>query len=430
MTDSILQAFLDNRFIKTADEGDIEKLKKVSQEIQKLLRKKKPKIINYTLVALDPVVAEDDPVICEVEPILIKYWKAFKNSVANTQDKPITYIQAVILDALQSLSKDIELAAIIWHSGCQIIKYYKLAGQEEVLKGFLIPIGQQVESYARANWSFTDSVTPVSMEPLNFSLPKVGQTLLNQDDIENHLKSAAVHVAWKANAGGHGDNPQTQAHNSWQWPKFFAERAAEGLSNEINISLNEQNKSISKLSSSIDKELNSIFRNLQPYIESISLSYLQSMQSQAKRGDLIWWKQSLYSNTLDKSYRQVEGIEAALAMAVDLSNSIEDIYPKSVDYFLEETLRDLLKEEIVNSIELKKFISLIPEVKNLLKVFVNDDKGRKQFGSCLALFVEGSLSEREFYNSVGMDMGTEITHSEFTVWLLHDLKAYNLANEK
>ncbi|MEY8214152.1 MAG: GTPase-associated system all-helical protein GASH, partial [Colwellia sp.] len=239
-----------------------------------------------------------------------------------------------------------------------------------------------------------------------------------------------VYTAWKNQADGYAENPAPPSQNNHVWSNFFAERAALGLSEEIGSTLKEQSQSIKNLNRSIDKALNSAFSKLQPYFESMASSVLQSTQSQTKRGDLIWWKQSLYSNTLDMGYRQVESIAVALAMAVDLNNSVEDIYPKSVDYFLEETLRDVLKEEINSSIELKEFSNLIPEVKSLLRVLVNGNKGRKQLASCLALFVEGKLSEGEFYKSVGMDVGTKITISEFTVWLLHDLKAHNLANKK
>ena len=128
MTDSILQSFLDNRFIKTDNPEDLVKLKKASAEVEKLLRKRKPKIISYTLVALDPTISDDDPEVLEVEALIIKKWPTFRNRVAKTKDTPISYVQAVILDALNKLSKDENFTAIIWHTGCDIISHYKLAG--------------------------------------------------------------------------------------------------------------------------------------------------------------------------------------------------------------------------------------------------------------------------------------------------------------
>ena len=81
MSETILQTYLDNQFIKTADEGNIASLKKAITEVVKRLNKKKGKIIPFTLVAIDPLVSDGDPVILEVERIIISKWSAFKNSV-------------------------------------------------------------------------------------------------------------------------------------------------------------------------------------------------------------------------------------------------------------------------------------------------------------------------------------------------------------
>ena len=107
MPATILQDFLDNRFIKTDDIDNIKNLKAASTEIEKQLRKKKPMIIAYALVAFDPTVAPDDSIVEDVEKVIIKKWPAFKNSVINTKDTPVSYVQAVILQALASLSNDL-----------------------------------------------------------------------------------------------------------------------------------------------------------------------------------------------------------------------------------------------------------------------------------------------------------------------------------
>ena len=188
------------------------------------------------------------------------------------------------------------------------------------------------------------------------------------------------------------------------------------------------------MNKSIEEALNSTFCEIQPYLDFVSSSVLKSTHSQNKRSNLIWWKQSLYSNALDKSYRQVQDLTATLAMAIDLNNSVDDIYPKSVDYFLEETLRDVLEEKANVSIELsellKQLTQLSPEEKELLQSLIYEYKGRKLFGSYLAEVVNGSMIEKEFFQYTGFDADTKITLAELAVWLVHDLKAYSLANSK
>lgn len=145
MSSTILQSFLDNQFIKTDETSHIFSLKKASSAVQRMLeqKKNKQKIIHYTLVALDPNISDDNSVVEEVEESIIKQWSTFRNSVVKTKDSPIAYVQAVILEALYKLSKDENLAAIIWHTSCNVMSYYKLAGQEEILTHFCLEIGKK-----------------------------------------------------------------------------------------------------------------------------------------------------------------------------------------------------------------------------------------------------------------------------------------------
>src|ERR1700743_4034056 len=124
MSETILQIFLNNQFIKTADTGNIESLGKAVAAVKGLLAKKKQLVIPYTLVALDPQIAGTDPVVAEVEAIIIKNWPTFKNSTS-TKDKPTTYVRVVILQAFAELSKDEQIAAVIWLTGRNVIAAYK-----------------------------------------------------------------------------------------------------------------------------------------------------------------------------------------------------------------------------------------------------------------------------------------------------------------
>lgn len=106
MTESILQAYLNEQHVNTNDESSVVSLKKAVIDVKKHLTKKKREIIPFTLVALDPKVKDTDPVVQQVENIIIKKWPVFKNSVTATRDKSTTYIRAVILESLSQLAKD------------------------------------------------------------------------------------------------------------------------------------------------------------------------------------------------------------------------------------------------------------------------------------------------------------------------------------
>ena len=434
MTDSILQSFLDRRFIKTDESENIANLNKAVAELQKRLIKKKEKIIPYTLVALDPTISDDDPIVQGVEALIIKKWPTFRNSVAKTKDTPIAYVQAVILESLNKLSKDENLAAIIWHTGCNIVSHYKLAGQEEVLTSFLLDIGKKVEEAARNNWSILENTKIGTLNPIELTLPKISQGKVGEAEFQGHLKAAAVHSGWAANAGGVGENPRQQTHGNWEWPVFFAERAAKGLSEEINAALSTQNKSLTSISNSIQEALGSYLADLKPYLEQVSSSILQSSQSLNKRSDLIWWKQALYSHRLDSSYRTLGPLALAVCMAVDLADYVSPIHPKSVDFFLKETLRDVLGDETDKEVEVTELLDRLQQLsdaeKQLLEDLCNENESRKSLGACMADMIKEKINTDEFFKRTGLEKRAGISFGELAVWLFHDLQANTLANAK
>jgi len=431
MTDSILQSFLDHRFIKTDDSENIANLNKTVVELQKRLSKNKGKIIAYTLVALDPTISGDDSVVQEVEALIIKKWQTFRNSVAKTKDTPIVYIQAVILDALNKLSNDENFAAIIWHTGYNIISYYKLAGQEEVLTHFLLEIGNKVEEVGRKNWSILENAKIDTLDSIELTLPKISQGKVGEAELQGHLKAAAVHSGWAANAGGVGENPKQQTHGNWEWPVFFAERAAKGLSEEINAALSTQNKSLTSISNSIQEALGSYLAGLKPYLEQVSSSILQSSQSLNKRSDLIWWKQALYSHRLDSGYRTLGPLALAVTMAVDLADNVSPIHPKSVDFFLKETLRDVLGDETDKEVAVTGLLEQLQQLsdaeKQLLENLCNENESRKSLGACMADMMKEKMNADEFFKRTGLEKRAKISLGGLTIWLFHDLHANTLS---
>jgi len=432
MTTSILQSFLDNHFIKTDDPSHIGNLNKAAIDVQKQLTKNKKKVIDYTLVALDPTVSEENSVILEVEAIIIKKWPTFRNSVLKTNDKPIPYIQAVILQALSSISKDINLAGIIWYTGCNVLSYYKLTGQEIVLTNFLREIGDIVESTARIHWGILERIEVDAFTVGAVNLPPVKTVQIAQDKLITHFKAGAVHSGWSNHAGG-GENPNTQGQNNFNWPKFFSERTGKGLAEEINRALSSQGQSLNGVSVNIQRTLDEYLAELQPYLENLSSTILEGSQSLNKRSDLIWWKQALYSQALDKSYRQLSSVQAALTMAIDLAESIYPIYPKSVDYILQEALRDVLGDEVDTEISFNKLGELLEALDDdLLPLplpFISDCS-RTSLGSCIAKIINGSTTPDEYVESTNIDNDAQITLSKLTVWLFHDLQALKLATAK
>ncbi len=253
--------------------------------------------------------------------------------------------------------------------------------------------------------------------------------------MEEHLKAAAVHSGWASQAGG-GENPHSHAQGNFQWPTFFAERAAKGLAEEINAALATQNKSITSISNSTQESIGSYLANLKPYLNQVLSSILQSSQSLDKRSDLLWWKQALYSSRLNSSYRNrtLTPLALAVAMAVDLADNVSPIYPKSVDFFLKETLRDVMGDETDTEVAVAELLKQLQQLsgaeKQLLEELCNENKNRKSLGACMADMVKEQMNANEFFERTGLEKEVTISLGELAVWLFHDLQANTLANAK
>ena len=209
----------------------------------------------------------------------------------------------------------------------------------------------------------------------------------------------------------------------------FSQKAAEGISTEVNSALKTQAEAVARFGHTLQKAL---AERLMPYLEQIASSTLQSSKSLIRRSDLLWWKQSLYSHRLGTSYRALDPVTLALAMAVDLAEKVSPIHPYSVEFFLKETFRDVLGEEMDAELLLADLLEKLRDRPDdgLLDDLNSTDTGRKPFGVCLAGYVKGQVNANEFFKQSGLDKNTKLSFGELSVWLFHDLQAQDLAKMK
>lgn len=435
MTESILQTYLNEQHIKTDVTENIDSLKKAVKEIEKYLTRKKikPDIISYILVALDPKIKDSDPVVQHVETIIIKKWPAFKNSVTATNDKSTTYVRAVILESLSQLSKgDAAMAALIWLTARDVIGHYQLDVEENSIRTFLQRLADQAEKNGQAAWGISPKLQASKFNEVEISISAVNAAEIDEESLKEQLLDAMVHSGWSAQAGG-GKNPTQQGNHSWQWPKFMAEHSAIGITQVVNSALSQQAQSHSTISSSIKKNLDDYFAQLQPFFEDLNGSIVDSITANNKRSELLWWKQSLYSLSLNTSYRSFDPLNAAVCMAYDLTEQVDPIYPESLDYLLRETLKDVHGDQAAEERPLVDWLqdslSLHEKIQSALKDSAVQSEERQPLLNAWANVL--SLGETtHFFIETGIDKKAKLTISDLAVWLFHGLQAQKLATNK
>ena len=425
MADTILQTYLNKQIIKTADDGNISNLKKAAAEIVKRLEEKKPLIIPYTLVAIDPSINQEEPVVEEVEKIIIKKWSAFKNSTASTRDKSTTYVRAVILEALSQLTKkEDEFAAIVWYTGVDSIKHYNLGKETDVIGDFLQMCGNTTEQSAQVTWgveSLDIQPSPLSVDELTVDIKPV-----SKKHLVDHLQGAAGNVSL--------EDESITVNSYWPnsngaWASEFGTIAGEAITKAINSGISQQTKGMS----SIKEQLDSVYKQLESSLAKLESSLKSDTVAANRRSELLWWKNALWSPTLNTSYRNSSPLATAIAMTVDLCSMVPPIYPHSVDFFLKETLKDVYGDQIDT---LNPFINYTEDwsevdnvVKDKLQLLISHSEGRKSLGTMLAN-KHLDASSHDGYSESGISKTTKTSLGNFAVWLFHNLQATKIAKAK
>lgn len=414
----MLQSYLNANLLTITSDEDSKKLKKSAVEIAKKLAKSKSKIVSYTLSAIDPDVSAYNSDIVEVKQIIIKNWNTF---AFNAKDTPLTYIRAVIFEALSSLCEDVNNSLLVWFSSRNIIKHLKLTGNEkEVVLGFLSKLGNQINRTANTEWALSRNET---LSKISFELKEISGYLINKDNLQKYLEDASgPHNSQSVNNGSPNQHWPNVGH---QWSYQFAPKAAQGIKGAIDPSLK-------AVVSVVNENKNTIQNSLNKAIEQVQKEFSDKNKSLQLRSELLWWKEAAYSSSIDKSYKELDKNSLDVVLAYDYSLFIPAIYPKSVDYFLKETYNTLKRSddpELILEDTLKIFKESPEELKTILS-----EPDILEGKSTLLNFINGLIWNKyqlnQFEDLVGIPLNIKLSPNELTVWLFHDFQLEKILNTK
>lgn len=428
MTENILQAYAKHNLLEfNGGNEQFAFLKEASEElVDEIITNQNVK--EFALTAINPNTSIDNPRLQEVQEIIQEKWKLFSKDTKQTDIRRTT-LRVVILNALDYLiDNDDKKAAIIWLS-CQHVFRYILTSnknEEKIIEQIIKKVGERYNTLAKRNFE----ITPPEFD---FDLSKTSSVRLpinneRSSDTINKKLSDSSNIQTTQQTIRNNYNQQTNINiistsnfNTW-YEKFSLNLSTilEGLTTS-------ERESIKKYLSSVDEEFKSIFQTI---TEEIPNQIQTSLHSLSNNNNLIWWKETLFSKSLEDSYRDLPDFVQVVAMAYDLANEINGYTPISVDFFLKETLLKVQAED--------KKIS----IKDLSKELMNDKN---------IDFLAGILQEEElhadtayglldflntiFYKKLDVDIATfmgidgkkELTYRELLVWLFHDFQSFKLA---
>ncbi len=422
MNANFLQSTLKSGLFDIGDSD--ERLKWLQQSVAdlvKYLKKNYSLIPKYSLVALDPNISDKETLLSDVEEIVTKYWKALRGKYP---DMPRNIHRGVILNALIQLGSEDPIAArIIYLTSSNFYPYAQLGKEKEIVQTLLSELGEVAENHAIEEWSLIEEeprlkLGTLKINDLNFGSAKIDKETLN---------AGMLKAIQNGGPNGYGSN---NGGNS-SWGPHFATTSSNVIASSFDSALSELNKSLAP--ATLEDPINKFFTSFKKSLDENLKSSFASIVAVERRSKLLWWKETLYSPSLKKSYREVSRPILPIVMGNDLNEQVAKITPISVDYLLRDTLL-MLNEKKSEKLKFKDFFTALSkdssksEITELLPE-LNELEGRICLTDFIVLFLHGKVTLKKLSARTGIKEEDEISIEELSVAIFHDLLTKRLISK-
>ena len=342
MESKLLQPFLQAGLLDIGDKDErLEHITKAIADLRSKLEANKASLISYTLVALDPNIADDDSVLIETEVLVSEHWKALRSKFS---ERPIPLLRAVILNALYDLgSEDASIARIIYLTASNFYPYAKLGREKSIVEKMIHELGDLAEKDAVAEWSLTDTQPELKIAALKVTGLKFSDVKIETTNLKAKLKIAAARTP-------EGHDPYSHPE---QWSTHFSKNATEGIESLLTTTFKTFAEGLSP--TSIETPINKFFTDFKKSLDQTLKASFTSILAVERRSKLLWWKETLYSTSLENSYRSVDKYMQPFVMASDLYQQLPAVAPVSVDFLLRDTI--LILDDTADEKRVKEMLS-------------------------------------------------------------------------
>ncbi|WP_339728820.1 GTPase-associated system all-helical protein GASH [Maribacter stanieri] len=423
MDDNFLQSTLKSGLFDIGDSDD--RLKWLEQSVAalvKYLQKNYSLLPRYSLVALDPNISDREPILKDIEEIVTKYWKALRGKYP---DMPRNIHRGVILNSLMQLGIEDPVAArIISLTSTNFYPYTKLGKEKDIVHTLLTELGEIAEKHAVEEWSLIEEEPKLKLSTLKVSDIKPGNVTVSNEKIKSAFKNG---LAAKGPSGHHIGHGFANA----DFQQAYISETSEGITGALNLAFKDFNQD--ELISGVESSINKFFTNFKKSLDENLKASFASILAVERRSKLLWWKETLYSPSLRKSYREVSQPILPIIMGTDLNDQVAKITPISVDYLLRDTLLILIEKKD-EKIKFKDFFnSLIrdstkSEITHLLPE-INESDGRISITDFIVLFLHNKTKLEGFTERTGIREDDEISIEDLSVAIFHDLLTKRLSSK-
>jgi hypothetical protein len=412
---SLLKKFLDSGMLDIGDDDSrFDKLREASTAISDKMRNNPDRIPSYVLIALDPDAPPDDRVFGDVHDAISPVWTTYRSRFGND---PRQVQRAVLADALGERSAaDDRTGTAVFLLAQNLYPRLPTSNESPIWEGLLKHLGPAAEASAVAAWD-GQADSDVDQQ-VTFKAPKVALGAVDVEELTNRLSASAG----PTNVVPNDQNPHWPNANT-PWVNEFSRRAAKAFNSAIT-------QAFAPLPAAFQKSLNQMSEQIEQAFNGFALQVASIPSGVAKRTQLLWWKEARYSPTLDRSYRTLQPLQAAIQMAADLHAQVLEFTPVSVEYFLREAVIALLPENPSTTLKALEDGMSTYEFRDRLQASVP----KRDLGTGRRTVIETITgADQEKHNSsdvhlrTGLPDETELALSDWAVWIFRELQALRLS---
>lgn len=309
MASDILQKFLDQQLLNLGEDTDkFEFLTKAAAELCEKFRLDRSALVSATSVLLGGEMTQTDSTYILCEAALKNAWPTYRGRFANDVDM---VFRAALLQAISTLVRDEDhvYAAIVYYTATGLLPHLSTRAEASIFTELNSYCARRVEQDANLLWS-PDSVPSGDLEDVMDSVPN-----LNVEQLAKQLIKVGVPTA------NGGDNPHALAGSPVEWMGHFGKGVAAGIGSAMRAAHEDL----------LSRILNRFDRTLAQRAEVAHL-----------RCNLLYWRAALYYSDNQQSFREMKPDHAINHMAYDLHLQVPALHPKSVEYFLRESVREAI----------------------------------------------------------------------------------------
>jgi len=368
------------------------------------------------------------------------------------KDRPRPLLRILIFDALRrAAGQSAPLAAALWLTAESIFPHLKHGREKALFEKVLLSYAQQTEQQAVSSEEGTQVAELPKAKRIKLPAVALQGNTIDFNDFSG-LMNAAFFAANPADRfklvhppnNDSGANP----YNSQQHP-HWAMAAASRLTEVMALVVNASSQ---RLATQINGQLAELIATTKQILEQHAADLyagVQAQQQQARnqsvrlKTDVLWWLESLYSQTLRRSFRTLSPPIASVAMPYDLFGSINTSIPTpaSVIHVVGEAVTRLKDVSDAQRYPLRQLLHQIHEHREQLQPLIEGHKsaksrakgfaGRRPLLYVIEATVLNALPPDDAVQAqTGLAEDVTLTLPELAMWCFRDLEARHLCKSQ